>query len=66
MARYIATKKSLGRVVNSQDEIESRASWRVLVRAIRNIMPFEEIIRAAPQKEQYLRIGYRPMQEDAP
>ncbi|KAJ6166908.1 hypothetical protein N7470_002355 [Penicillium chermesinum] len=28
--------------------------WRVTVRALRTIRPFEEMIRAAPQKEQYL------------
>ncbi|BDD62667.1 hypothetical protein MAP00_007629 [Monascus purpureus] len=28
--------------------------WRVTVRALRTIRPFEEMIRAAPRKEQYL------------
>lgn len=37
-------------LANEQEETEP---W-VSVRAIRTIMPFEEIIRAAPQKEQYL------------
>jgi hypothetical protein len=28
--------------------------WRVTARALRPIRPFEEMIRAAPRKEQYL------------
>lgn len=28
--------------------------WRVSVRAVRAINAFEELVRAAPQKEQYL------------
>ncbi|GKZ75173.1 hypothetical protein AnigIFM50267_002907 [Aspergillus niger] len=33
---------------------ESRMMWRVSVRAVRAINAFEELVRAAPQKEQYL------------
>lgn len=40
--------------VDEQVEAEPSMSWRVSVRAVRTIMPFEEFIRAAPQKEQYL------------
>ncbi|GLA33084.1 hypothetical protein AnigIFM63326_002166 [Aspergillus niger] len=32
---------------------ESRMTWRVSVRAVRAIYAFEEVVRAAPQKEQY-------------
>jgi hypothetical protein len=42
-------------LINDGDkEKPSSFSWRVSVRAIRAIMPFEEITRAAFQKEQYL------------
>ncbi|KNG81119.1 hypothetical protein ANOM_011431 [Aspergillus nomiae NRRL 13137] len=41
-------------LVNKEDETHSGLSWRVSVGADRSIMPFQEIIRAAPQKEQYL------------
>lgn len=40
--------------VNEQDGTQLSMSWRVSVRAVRTIMPFKELIRAAPQKEQYL------------
>jgi hypothetical protein len=33
---------------------ESRMTWRVSVRAVKAINAFEELIRTAPQKEQYL------------
>ncbi|KAI7974218.1 hypothetical protein EIK77_004970 [Talaromyces pinophilus] len=33
---------------------DSRVSWIVSVRALKTIMPLEEIVREAPQKEQYL------------
>ncbi|KAL2802117.1 hypothetical protein BJX63DRAFT_133904 [Aspergillus granulosus] len=36
------------------DGIESLVSWRAAVRAAKRIKPFEEIIRAAAQKEQYI------------
>lgn len=39
--------------VNEQDGTEPSMSWRVSVRAVRAIMPFKEVIRAAPQKEQH-------------
>ncbi|KAE8383917.1 hypothetical protein BDV26DRAFT_277124 [Aspergillus bertholletiae] len=38
-------------LVNKEDETQLGVSWRVSVRADRAIMPFQEIIRAAPQKE---------------
>ena len=33
---------------------ESQLEWKVLVIALRAIGAFEELVRAAPQKEQYL------------
>ena len=41
-------------LVDEQDGTEPSMSWKVSVRAVRTIMPFKELIRAAPQKEQYL------------
>uniref|UniRef100_A0A093UXY3 Uncharacterized protein n=1 Tax=Talaromyces marneffei PM1 TaxID=1077442 RepID=A0A093UXY3_TALMA len=40
--------------VNERGDKDSRVSWIVSVRAIKAITPFEEIVREAPQKEQYL------------
>ena len=40
-------------LVNDQDGTELSMLWRVSVRAIKTIMPFEEFIQAAPQEDQY-------------
>jgi hypothetical protein len=40
--------------VNEHCDKDSRVCWIVSVRAIKAIAPFEEIVREAPQKEQYL------------
>ncbi|EED14476.1 conserved hypothetical protein [Talaromyces stipitatus ATCC 10500] len=40
--------------VNEHRGKDSSVSWIISVRAIKAIMPFEEIVREAPQKEQYL------------
>ncbi|PKX91283.1 uncharacterized protein P174DRAFT_506780 [Aspergillus novofumigatus IBT 16806] len=41
-------------LLEEEGKHESRMTWRVSVRAVRAIITFEELIRAAPQKEQYL------------
>ncbi|CRG88240.1 Proto-oncogene tyrosine-protein kinase ROS [Talaromyces islandicus] len=41
-------------LVNMEDEGEPRISWTVSVRALKPIKPFEEVVREAPQEEQYL------------
>jgi hypothetical protein len=41
-------------LLEEEGKQESRMMWRVSVRAVRAISAFEELIRAAPQKEQYL------------
>lgn len=41
-------------LVNMEEEGEPRISWTVSVRALKPIRPFEEIVRDAPQEEQYL------------
>ncbi|KAA8648116.1 hypothetical protein EYZ11_012048 [Aspergillus tanneri] len=41
-------------LVDEQYDSDSSMSWRVSVRATRTVMPFEEIIREASQKEQLL------------
>jgi hypothetical protein len=41
-------------LIDEWDEGELSLTWKVSVRALQVIRPFEEIIRAAPQKEQYL------------
>ncbi|KAH8706070.1 hypothetical protein BGW36DRAFT_285532 [Talaromyces proteolyticus] len=40
--------------VKKQEDKATHVSWIVSVRALKAIMPFEEILREAPQKEQYL------------
>ncbi|CEL01161.1 hypothetical protein ASPCAL00750 [Aspergillus calidoustus] len=39
---------------NEPDGMESLVLWRAAVRAIKRIKPFEELVRAAGQKEQYI------------
>ncbi|KAF3386947.1 hypothetical protein F1880_000445, partial [Penicillium rolfsii] len=41
-------------LINERKEGKSFLMWRVAVRALRAIKPFEEIVRTAPRKEQYL------------
>lgn len=39
--------------VNKQDETGPCYSWTVEVRATKDIMPFEPLVRVAPQEEHY-------------
>ncbi|CRG91089.1 Vacuolar protein sorting-associated protein 3 [Talaromyces islandicus] len=41
-------------LVNIEEEGEPRISYTVSVRALKPIKPFEEVVREAPQEEQYL------------
>ncbi|KAJ5882748.1 uncharacterized protein N7473_011182 [Penicillium subrubescens] len=41
-------------LINERKEGKPFLLWRVAVRALRAIKPFEEIVRTAPRKEQYL------------
>jgi hypothetical protein len=41
-------------LIDGRSEGKPRLMWRVSVVALREIQPFEEIVRTAPQKEQYL------------
>ncbi|CAG7960399.1 unnamed protein product [Penicillium nalgiovense] len=41
-------------LIDGRSEAKAHLMWRVSVVAIRAIQPFEEIVRASPQKEQYL------------
>lgn len=42
------------RTVNNQEDTDPCVSWIISARAMKVIMPFEEIAGEAPQKEQYL------------
>ncbi|CAG7985253.1 unnamed protein product [Penicillium nalgiovense] len=41
-------------LIDGRSEAKAHLMWRVSVVAIRAIQPFEEIVRASSQKEQYL------------
>ena len=41
-------------LIDGRSEGQAHLMWKVSVVALRAIQPFEEIVRAAPQKEQYL------------
>lgn len=45
-------------LVEDREGLNTHLTWRVSVRALRTITPFEDIIRAAPQKVMHRRPDY--------